>query len=129
MRLEELSDDLRRELWNVLRAFLPLSTERKYYDWLELGNGAPFVERVLGQVLKCPEDEISKRYEDVTKAFKQLLLEDDRFNSVLDLFEIILNDRVVIGAYGPDRENENLAARVKNLFEEYAAAYWLEAIS
>ena len=122
MSLEELSNDLRRELWNVLREFL-LST-RKYFGggYYFSGEAKRLIEYVLGIVLKKPEDEIDTSYGEVLDLFKRLLFEG-RFNVVLDLIEIIANE-------GQRREGLvhriHFAQRIKELFERRAAAYRLD---
>lgn len=122
MRLEELSNDLRRDLWNVLREFL-LST-RKYSGggYYFSGEALRLIEYVLGRVLKKPEDEIDTSYGKVRDLFKRLLFER-RFNVVLDLIEIIANE-------GQRREGLvhriHFAQRIKELFERRAAAYRLD---
>ena len=89
MRLEELSDDLRRKIWNVMRDFLTELQEfggalrKSFY-----GENRKFVERILGEILKLPGDEISHDCVEVMNEFK-LIVMDGKFNRVLDLIEAI----------------------------------------
>ena len=51
-----------------------------------------FIERVLGKLHKLPEDDINTDYNKVMSFFKSLLLEENKYNKILDLTEIMLND-------------------------------------
>ncbi len=122
MRLEELSNDLRRETWNVLREFL-LSTRKSFAEGHYFsGEAKRLIEYVLGRVLKKPEDEIDTSYRKVLDLFRSLLFRE-RFNVVLDLIEIIANE-------GQRREGLvhriHFAQRIKELFERREAAYRLD---
>ena len=119
MQLEELSADLRREIWNETRIWL-LSISS--YDDLE-GSCLiveqfleRFFERVLGKLLQKPEDEIDTHHHAVMQNFKALILNDD-FNVVLDLIEIIAND---------SEYEAGFATPIRELFERYVAAYYLD---
>ena len=58
MRPEELSSDLRREIWNAVREFL--LEERKGFGSYHFDEEAQrFIERVIGNHKKQPEDMIS----------------------------------------------------------------------
>ena len=118
MRLEELSDDLRREVWNTTRQFLKAIKGGGYYFSSEVER---FMEHVLGRVLKKPEDDIDTSYDQVHDLFKQILLAHD-FNVVLDLIETVVNE-------GKQREIAPhyiiLANRIEAVFESHAAAYRL----
>ncbi len=114
MRLEEISEDLRREVWNVIRE--KLLRHRRHYAGYYLDEGAKrFCERVLGKLWKQPEDQINTNYENVLNSFKQVALQRE-FNRVLDLVEIIVNDRDATG---------ELKERLRDLFEN-SAAYRLD---
>ena len=118
MRLEELSDDLRREVWNTTRQFLKAIKGGGYYFSSEVER---FMEHVLGRVLKKPEDDIDTSYDQVHDLFKQILLAHD-FNVVLDLIETVVNG-------GKQRKIAPhyiiLANRIEAVFESHAAAYRL----
>ena len=114
MRLEEISDDLRREIWNVIRE--RLLRHRKYFrSYYFDEQGTRFSERVLGKLRKQPEDQISTNYETVLTSFKQTALQG-KFGHVLDLVEIIVNDRDA---------TEEMKERLRELFE-HSAAYRLD---
>ena len=110
MRLEHISDDLRREIWNALREFLHhdagiygfSSTTRK------------FIERVLGTFLKKAEDEIRTDYDTAMTTFRNHLFQA-KFNKFLDFVEIMINDEAI---------SEDFVNRIAESFERYAA-YWL----
>ena len=115
MRPEELSSDLRREIWNEVRELL--LEKRKYFSSFYFeGQAARFIERVLGRHTKQPEDTISTDYDHVLSIFKNSILSVE-FNHVLDLIEIMVNDRYI---------TEDFLERMKNSFEQHSAAYWLD---
>lgn len=117
MKLESLSDDLRREVYNAFRdLFLTLN--------LVLNNHhIQFVERLLGRYKKVPEDEIFKKdtasmfYCEVILEEIKIIVTDHKFNKVLDFIEIAVNDRFVVSKF---------TEVIQQLFEKYSAAYWLD---
>lgn len=115
MRLEEISDDLRREIWNATREiFVSMRYTGRMGKYYFGGEGTRFVERVLGCFLKKPEDEIGVKYGETLDHFKSLILKSD-FHEILDLVEIIASEAA------PEFRN-----RVAEHFDRYAAAYWLD---
>lgn len=120
MQLEELSDDLRREIWNETRRLLSSITSDGLYEYFSVPyfaeNEERFIERVLGKFLRKPEDEIDTSSEAVMKQFKNLILQKP-FNEVLDLIGIIAND----SGYGAE-----LADPIRESFERCVAAYYLD---
>ncbi len=110
MRLEFLSDDLRRDLCNVVYKLLYVEYSTFMRSQIQL-----FV-RVLGRFYKQPEDEVSNLNLDIYKKFKSVLL-DDTFNRILDLIELIVND---VDTY------RKLAETIQLLFEQHSAAYYLD---
>lgn len=117
MQLEEISDDLRREIWNTTRELLLSQSgtnalyRRYFYEEMQR-----FIERVLGNFLKKPEDEIDTSYEEVINLFRDWILKG-RFNKVLDLVRFMLNER----KYG-----EKLVNPINKSFETCVAAYYLD---
>ena len=130
MRLEELSNDLRRELWNVLRGFL-LAIRESYGGGYYFPNATcRLLERILGRVLKIPEDEIDTSYGGVLNIFKELILSAP-FNVVLDLAQIVANEslRMVSTKSLEGRFHSNMVVnRIKDSFERYSAAYSLDTL-
>ena len=116
MQLEELSDDLRRELWNVTRKLLLSLRGNNALFAARFEEGTLFIERVLGKSLKKPEDEISTSYESAKNDFKNLILQGS-FNEVLDLVEVMVNER---------RYDKEFVKRIIELFETHVVAYWLD---
>ena len=116
MRLEEISVDLRREIWNVTREIL-MSTRgismRGEYCFKK--EGPRFIERVLGRFLKTPEDEVRTNYSEVLDRFKSSIL-DGHFYAVLDLVEIISDVE----------ESGSFRDRMAECFERHGSAYWLD---
>ena len=117
MKLEELSDDLRREIWNATREILLSITRENSYGYYFEKEGRLFVERVLGKLLNKPEDEIDTSYDEVLYQFKSLILQDS-FNKVLDLVEIMANNSEYV--------EEKVVDSISKSFERCAAAYYLD---
>lgn len=117
MRLEEISDALRREIWNETRQLLKSMpwTSSSFY-----GEGALFIERILGKFLKRPEDEIVKRSGIVFDSFKRIILNSE-FNTLLDFIEIILYE-----AYEHTITISDFPQKIYHIFDVHAAAYWLD---
>ena len=115
MRLEHISDDLRREIWNALREFLHHDAHMPYFS----STVKKFIERVLGKVLKTPEDEIPTDYSRATDTFKSILFQE-KFNRFLDFVQIVINDKAF---------SEVFADRIAKSFEGCSAAYWLDTSS
>ena len=120
MALEQLSDGLRREIWNRLRGNLlknrKVRSATGYYYFAQ--EFKRFIERLFGKLLKLPEDEISTGYEDVLGLFKRTILEG-RFDQLLSLIELTAND---------DSVDSRFAGKIAELFDSHAAAYWLDVI-
>ena len=121
MRLEELSLDLRREIWNTIRELL---LEKRVFrggmsgsSYAFIFDNERFIERVIGKLAKEPENKINTGYNHVMHSFESLLLEDNEFNIILDLIEIMVNDRDITTGF---------VKRIENLFERHAAAYRLD---
>ena len=112
MRLEEISDDLRREIWNETRRFLMSRFSNGYSFNAE---GIKFVEYVIGSLTKTAEDEINTDYDIMSDIFKNFILYSP-FNTVLDLVELMLYKEC----------NSIFANQINYLFERHAAAYWLD---
>ena len=117
MRLEEISGDLRREVWNavrqLLRTFERQGPERRYFH----ADGRRLLERVLGRFAKRAEDEVSTDHRGVMALCKRIVMEGD-FNRVLDFLEIAIDE------HGRSTE---FATAVESLFERHVAAYRLHA--
>ena len=108
MQLEDLSDDLRRELWNVTRKLLLSLRGINSLLTPKFEEGTLFIERVLGKYLKKPEDEISTSYDFAKDNFKNLILQGS-FNEVLDFVEIMVNER---------RYDKEFIKRISESFEK-----------
>ena len=118
MRLEYLSKDLRREIWNKVRDVLlekriP-SNLAGYYYFDDVHE--KFLVRMLGALTKTAEDEIPTSYDDVAQVLKSIVMTDN-FYVVLDLVEMLLNSTLASPDFLP---------RITALFEKYVAAYRLD---
>lgn len=118
MRLEYLSEDLRREIWNTVRDVLLERRESSalagYYVFPEVHE--KFLVRTLGSLKKTAEDEIPTGYDDVAQMFKSIVMAGN-FNVVLDLVEILLNSALT---------SQDFLSCIAALFEKHAAAYRLD---
>lgn len=137
MRLEELSNDLRREIWNHVRGFLNVFRIQISISGYIFRDGeiTGFIEYVLGKLLKIPEDEIKTDHDNAMSQFKEII-ELAKFNKVLDLIELVANaEQFPVGFSGVNptkSSDEFLIGRnkfvyfIKQEFNQQAAAYWLD---
>ena len=115
MKLEELSKDLRREIWNAMRRYLKNVLMNIYTGASGYRNerGYQLFENILGEILREPEDKIDTSHDGILHQFKSLILQSN-FNVVLDLIEIIVNR---------GWKDEEFVNRICKSFESYAAYY------
>ncbi len=128
MQLEELSDDLRREIWNHMRRFLFLFREQYSITGYMFRDGeiTRFIEYALGKLLKLPHDEIKTDHDSAMSQFKGII-EGGKFNKVLDLIEIVANsDSLTIKFI---IQKQELIWAIRGQFAQHAAAYWLDVSS
>ena len=119
MQLEEVSDDLRRELWNETRKLLLSLISFNIYSGGRhfTSEGRHFAERILGKLLKKPEDEIdTSKYRIILNDLKSVIIRG-KFNIVLDLIEIIANDTL---------GKVEFAHTISSLADSFSAAYRLD---
>ena len=116
MKLEEISSDLRREIWNVIREFLleKRSFSGNYYF---RQNEARIIERVTGRLLRIAEDKVPTDYDKVMFDFEKACFSLS-FNKLLEFLEAFVNDREV---------GDGFAESIRYLFEIHGAAYWLDS--
>lgn len=125
MQLEQLSNNLRRAVWNVVYRLLDPYIEE--LDPWKAGlyevnmhrftskDIERFVVRAVGEHIKQPEDKISPNDIIANNFLRQVIL-DGKFNKVLDFIEILVND-----------ESELLSGKkMQALFEQHGAAYRLD---
>ena len=74
MRLEDLSDDLRREIWNAVRDFLLENRVSGRYSYYFHEQAKRFIERVLGRHTKQPGDMIKTEYDQALNTFKNSII-------------------------------------------------------
>ena len=121
MRLEELSDDLRREIWNQTRRLLLLmrsvnSTGDVFFN----DDAARMIEYIIGRIKNQPEDTIDIECDDVLNTFKQLILYSP-FNKIIDLIEFTICESPKLRI-----EKDRFVTEIHHSFERHAAAYWLD---
>ena len=115
MKLEEISDDLRREIWNTIREFLlkvRFHGNNYFADYEQR-----MIERIIGKTFRISESEVRTDYDDVMHAFRSICLSSS-FNELLELLEAFMNDKNV---------GDEFAAQIRFLFELHGAAYWLDS--
>ena len=116
MDLEEISADLRREIWNTVRRFF-LSRccggeFEPYFDDPDKES----IERICGKVEQISESAVATSYVKVMHYFEKVCI-GDPFNHLLDFLETLVNDPIA---------SSSLANRIENLFETHSAAYRLQ---
>ena len=116
MCLEELSDDLRRELRNLMQSQIIAFSSDFVGERIFEGNAQRFWKRVLGEALKQAETDIPGHLPGVTDICDDIL-KSGPFNKVLDFLEILV---VELGDEG------DFAPKVQDLFRKHGAAYWLD---
>ncbi len=118
MKLGDISQDLRRELWNATYAFLAKGSDS---DWTTnhvflATDVREFVVRVWGRFAKVPESRVSADYSKVMRDFESVLTLQ-KFNRVLDLVEIMVDEQ---------EDSDAFAMKIATMFERHSAAYWLD---
>ena len=111
VRPEEISGDLRREIWDAVRDLLSKRITATEFSSRFTPRGRGFVERVLGAYTKKPRDEIPTDSDSVMRLFKAAIF-GVKFNDIIDLLEIMVNDKDAPDEFVP---------QIKGLFERYAA--------
>ncbi len=116
MKLEEISSDLRREIWNATREFL--IEKRSYgHTYYFANREARMIERIVGKFLKISENKVPIDYSKVMLYF-ETTCSSSPFNKLLELLEAFANDRNI---------GDEFVERIKNLFEIHGAAYRLDS--
>lgn len=121
MRLEYLSEDFRREIWNAIRDLL---LEKRVSN--SITGHYYFHERdkkilvgILGTITRTAEDEISARYYGHVAQQVRSIVITGNFNTALDLVEMLLNSSLT----SPD-----FLSRITALLEKHNAAYRLDTV-
>lgn len=118
MRLEEISDDLRREIWNAVYRIIrdairsDMLGTTTFFDT----NFCRFIERVWGKFKKISESRVRTKCNEVMKNFESVVMHE-RFNRVLDLLQIMADER---------KSDDEFTTTIATLFERHAAAYRLD---
>lgn len=113
MRLEELSDDLRREIWDVVysllhedsRSYSPVRTRIFRKDTRKT------IQQIWGKFKRIPMSRVSTDFEYNMQIFEGTITQKE-FNLVLDFLEIMI-----------DEFGFEFAQSIRNLFGQYGAAY------
>ena len=116
MQLEVISEDLRREVWNLVWNFIASIRKRKPFGYYFAKEEELFFGHALGRHLNKSIDEIECSHEHVTKSIKAICF-DSQFNKLLDLLEI----------FGIDNQyGIKFRQTIKNLFESHGASCRLD---
>ena len=116
MRLEEISDDLRREIWNEFRSLLMREQGVALGYPVFNAETRRYIERIFGRFTRQPESKISTLYKEVLRNFEQIIA-TTKFNRILDLLEIMIEEH---------EQPDAFAKHIIKLFERNTAAYWLD---
>ena len=122
MRFEELSSELRMEIWNEVRSWMLRGREGQRPRYRFGPVYRRFIERVLGRLHKKSHDTITTGYGSTMDQFKNMIL-DAEFHTVLDFIEIVAND-IDAGGLTPRIERVDIV-RIMSLFDKYGAPYFL----
>ena len=116
MKLEELSEELRVDLWNAIDEWLD-AQERgtPAMEYCFVNESRNFVRRVMGSYRGRPRDEVSTVVTTVKSDFREVVLSHE-FNRVLDFIEILINDQHI---------HHIRKVEVAQIFERHSAPYWL----
>ena len=129
MQLEELSDALRRAIWNATLAFLQMD-RGQYVPSMGMLGAVPdhqtpiIIRNVLGEFLKLPHDEIDanvrfhERHANYRETKERILR--GAFNRVLDFIGIVANLPSEV------KGTRRFIDTMQHQFEQHAAAYWLD---
>ena len=129
MQLEELSDGLRREIWNATHHFLKIDRSGNDPSMGMLGavpdrRTLNIIRNVLGEFLQLPHDEIdanvrfNERHSKYNET-KEIILRGAA-DRVLHLIKIIAN------LSGEPKGTTEFIYTIQHQFEKHAAAYWLD---
>ncbi|MCY4359027.1 MAG: hypothetical protein OXD01_16100 [Gammaproteobacteria bacterium] len=118
MRLEHLSEDLRRELRDATQELVEGFSRNPIYEDDFESTSAKFWKSALGEFLCQAQSEITSSCSEISKIC-DAILSSDSFNKVMDFLEVILRHLAL------DYASEEFASRLKMLFKKHQAAYWL----
>ena len=122
MRLEYLSKDLRRHVWDEIHEFLQSITHENGY----LDEEECLIRRILAEIQGDCRTEIEADPCKTRDFFRSVLMEGE-FNKVLDCLEVMFNECLNFSKNDVTTDTVlSLAERIAVLFEEYASAYWLD---
>ena len=118
MRLEHLSNDLRRELRDATLTLINGFERIEYSDDIFSLPAEFFWKGVLGEFLCQAQSEIPRYCDEICNICDDVL-KSGRFNKVLDFLEIVLIHLSI------DQAGAQFATELKMLFQKHQAAYWL----
>ena len=123
MKVGELSDDFRRELWNWLWEFIEsntitshgvaLSGSRVYFNDLF----SSFIRRIMGKFWKLTIDDVSTECRFTVDNLRQLVLQGSPEEHFLPFVEIMADDGFMLSI---------LLEELSSLFDKHQAAYRLD---
>ncbi|MBF2761176.1 MAG: hypothetical protein ISN28_13095 [Ectothiorhodospiraceae bacterium AqS1] len=124
MRVGELSDDSRREIWNLMQLFI-----KSYTNYIDSSRQS-FYSRIFGEYRKLPIDEIDTRNDKPLNDIKNIIINDSAENT-LQFIEILLNDELISGSFIPHpfASQQNIQGILKyliDLFEKHTAPYRID---
>lgn len=121
MHLEEISDDLRREIWNETRRLLLLMRSINSFGMPYFGDDAArMIERIIGKIKHQTEDDVNLEHDVVLTTIKNIIFVSS-FNKVIDLVELIISESPKLMI-----EEDRFLLEINHIFKMHAAAYWLD---
>ncbi len=118
MQLEQISPDLRREIWNLVYLLFLDNALDTYQGGAFEPDYAKTIAVVFGRFVGRPISQITVKYSEISRITERLTLEEN-FNRLLDFLEIMIDEH----------ESSDLAEKIGSLFTKHAAAYWLDTSS
>ena len=126
MKPNQLSDDLRREIYDAICEFLQsLSHFPDGFRSLHV-EAKQIIQHVLGEFLKKPKDEIDLSYDEVRSTIKKIVLER-KAGEVYEFLEILINRFFYFMkvAYFIEDSIKFLVFKITKLFDKHSAPYLL----
>ena len=121
MRLEEISDELRREIWSIIKEYLydirrqtTAMSSRRSSGFSFNQKHTLFFQRVFSRHLGEIEPNVS--YSHVIECFFNTISKH-KFNRILDLLEHFINDR---------ESPLHVTEKISSMFQYYSASYRLD---
>jgi len=118
MKLGQLSSDIRRKMWNLVRQFLYYCSHNAPLGRAFTRDGRRSMERIIGEFKKIPEDQVHTEFFDVQNQMKYWLIQYPA-EDVVGLVELLVRDSLL--SADPER-----VSQIEKLLETHRAPYRLD---